>query len=1038
MRNRITFDDGLILTDADFIGGINYNQNLCGSGDIVVGTVMQQSIKFVVRYDEVTAQSLIGKRGLWEVQWINEDTWNAIGYFNIADVKRRDKVSSSVTAYDDFIHTEIYIDDYLDEGKIMLPTELEQHLINVLAICNNKCGGIMGGGYNWNFSGNETFQVKDNYRAINITAKQVLSYIAQVAGGFLWIDNNAHIRLTPIGDITHETNITNSMYKTFTKALYEVQPINWLIVQKNDDDMGVQAKADERVRDNVYKITNNPLFYAESEAEIRDAVDNVYNAINNIVYVPGKVTLFKDYGIKCGDYIFVDGNKMLVTSKKITASGVELSSSGNQWREATGEDVNPSIVALRGKTNELYRDIEETRSTLTDAYEGLQSEVRQTADSLTVEISQVKQNVETQNGQIAEVVEKQADMELTLDGFKVDIESVEKTANSAIEQTASLKSDFDGFESEITRIETIANTANSNSTTAIEKSSKLEQDFDGFSVKLESVETTANNASSKADSANSKADTANTNATSAIERVSELEQTLDSFSVKLESVETKADNAQDTANNANSLAGTANTNATTAITKTSELEQTLDTFSVKLTNIEKTANDANTSAGTANSNVTELREQISEFEQTLDGFELSVSNVEKDIDTLQEEQASLSLTVNGFSTRISSAEETADGASNKVSTLEQTVDGFDARVTASTSTANEAKTLASEAKLTAEGLTISASNGTTSSKLSLKSGSTTLSSTDISFTGYVKFNDLSTSGSTTINGSNIKTGKIDASLIDVDTIKTKTVYDSSGTKIICQASGSYCDVGGSSTYDFSYLRLYAGTAIYMGMSTSIGTLSLVIDTKNQVIRGMSSSTLWDLGTNAYPFDNLYAKKIYLGDNGGYLSMDANKKLLVNGVAITNSSDDVEVSKLTSSYNSVELVGSTLQPSVDSTYYLGSSTKYWKYLYVDQIYLSSTCYITAGSASSIKVGTTTIGASSGSSDVSQLKNGSYTLSLSTAGVLTPSKSATCDLGSSSYYWRYLYVSQIYIYYNSYSYLTLTCNSSKKLCVNGTAI
>lgn len=929
MRNRITFDDGLILTDADFIGGINYNQNLCGSGDIVVGTVMQQSIKFVVRYDEVTAQSLIGKRGLWEVQWINEDTWNAIGYFNIADVKKKDKVSSSITAYDDFIHTEIYIDEALENKTLTLPTTLNQHLLEVLDYCRTKSGGTIGALNQCLMAGNDTFAVKDNYRAINITAKQVLSYIAQVAGGYFWFDKDGKLNLTPIGYITNPTSFNGSIYKSCTKSLYSVQPINWLIVQMNDDDLGVQVKADNRIRDNVYKITNNPLFYAESDAEIRNAVENVYSTINNITYTPGKIALFKDYGIKCGDYITVDGNQMLITSKRIKSSGVELSSSGNQWREATGEDVNPSIVALRGKTNELYRDIEETRSTLTDAFEGLQSEVRQTANSLTANITQINQNIETQNGEIASVVEKQASMELTLDGFGVSISEIEETANTAIEKTASLETSFDGFESKITSIETTANTANSNSTTAIEKTSELEQKLDGFSVKLESIETTANNA--------------------------------------------------------NSTAGTANENANTALSKASSLEQTLD------------------------------------------GFELRVSSVEQTADTLTTKQSTLQQTVDGFQTTVSETQQIANQANTTASEAKQTANSFSTRIT-------DAQNNASEAKQTVDGLTLSVSNSSTSSTLSLKSGSTTLSSDTISFTGFVSFSDLSTSGKTTINGSNIKTGKIDASLIDVSTIKTTQVYDSTGTNIICKASGTQCEIGGSSTYDFNYLKLYAGSQVQIGMSSSIGTLSLIIDTSNQVIRGMSSSTLWDLGTVSYPFDKIYVKTIYMGSGGGYISMDANKKLLVNGVAITDSGNDSVVDTLKSSSYSVQLVSYMLTPSVNGSYYLGTAQKYWKYLYVNQIYLSSTCYISAGSATSIKVGTSTISAGGGGSD---LTSGSYSVSLSNS-TLKPKASATYELGTTSNYWKTLYVGTIYLQYSSYVYCKLTCNSSKKLCVDGTAI
>ena len=64
-----------------------------------------------------------------------------------------------------------------------------------------------------------------------------------------------------------------------------------------------------------------------------------------------------------------------------------------------------------------------------------------------------------------------------------------------------------------------------------------------------------------------------------------------------------------------------------------------------------------------------------------------------------------------------------------------------------------------------DGITLSAANGSESSTLTLKYGSTTLASAQITFNGLVNFvtqSDLSTAGQTTINGGNIKTGVIDS------------------------------------------------------------------------------------------------------------------------------------------------------------------------------------------------------------------------------------------------------------------------------------
>lgn len=85
-------------------------------------------------------------------------------------------------------------------------------------------------------------------------------------------------------------------------------------------------------------------------------------------------------------------------------------------------------------------------------------------------------------------------------------------------------------------------------------------------------------------------------------------------------------------------------------------------------------------------------------------------------------------------------------------------------------------------KLFAEGLTLSVTNAADgkSSTLTLKSGETTLSSGNITLSGLVSFTDLSTSGKTTINGSNITTGAINANLItagklNADLIKGGTI-----------------------------------------------------------------------------------------------------------------------------------------------------------------------------------------------------------------------------------------------------------------------
>ena len=69
-------------------------------------------------------------------------------------------------------------------------------------------------------------------------------------------------------------------------------------------------------------------------------------------------------------------------SKKLSSSGCVLKCVGNKTRQLVESGLNGEIIALRGKTNELYRDLEQTKSTLTDISADLRTEISQTAEQV--------------------------------------------------------------------------------------------------------------------------------------------------------------------------------------------------------------------------------------------------------------------------------------------------------------------------------------------------------------------------------------------------------------------------------------------------------------------------------------------------------------------------------------------------------------------------------------------------------------------------------------------------------------------------------
>lgn len=106
-----------------------------------------------------------------------------------------------------------------------------------------------------------------------------------------------------------------------------------------------------------------------------------------------------------------------------------------------------------------------------------------------------------------------------------------------------------------------------------------------------------------------------------------------------------------------------------------------------------------------------------------------------------------------------------------------------------------------------EGITLSASTNGTTSTITLKSGSTTITSAQIKFTGLVTFTDLYTSGSTQINADNITTGTVGARILSSS--QGASVNDICATEI--DAGVIYTKVGslaGAERTIFSLSPLY--------------------------------------------------------------------------------------------------------------------------------------------------------------------------------------------------------------------------------------
>lgn len=173
----------------------------------------------------------------------------------------------------------------------------------------------------------------------------------------------------------------------------------------------------------------------------------------------------------------------------------------------------------------------------------------------------------------------------------------------------------------------------------------------------------------------------------------------------------------------------------------------ITSIEMNINGITSTVNDHNERLSVVEQTNSEIKQTIAQHGEELDEYGTKISQIEQTT-------GGLTSTVATIDSRLNDIDDSIDSANAKISTIEQTANSI-------TATVNDHGESISTLEQTADSI---------SSTLTSQGEMINQIKQDvdgISLTGYVKFNDLSTAGSTTINGSNITTGTINADVINV-------------------------------------------------------------------------------------------------------------------------------------------------------------------------------------------------------------------------------------------------------------------------------
>ena len=124
-----------------------------------------------------------------------------------------------------------------------------------------------------------------------LTGRQLLSFIAQLAGGFAVnvYDNGSKIDI--INYATYSSSILPSVYKEIYFSDYDLPVIDAVIIAQEDGDIGHRYGSG----DNVLAIYGNLLATTISDSDLDSICQSLYTLYQSYTFIsPGELKLFKD------------------------------------------------------------------------------------------------------------------------------------------------------------------------------------------------------------------------------------------------------------------------------------------------------------------------------------------------------------------------------------------------------------------------------------------------------------------------------------------------------------------------------------------------------------------------------------------------------------------------------------------------------------------------------------------------------------------------------------------------------------------------
>ena len=398
---KISFDGGGITNTDIFSETMQITESICSDSQISFGNCEASIFKITV------ANINIPLEGKWiSVSMVlngKEDNPFIFGTYKVSSFKpSADRSKRELIAYD-------AIKDILDADVTNWYTSLQFPLS--LKSFRNSFFAYIGIEQEDTSLVNDNMTVEKTIESDEISGKLIINAICEINGCFGVMSRQNKFRyielalnqfgLYPRNDIYPADDlypvepsgrkISNSLWIDCEYEDYLVEKIDKLQVRNEENDVGAIVGTGS----NAYVIQDNFLVYGKSSQDLSEIAKNAFSLIKNLSkYRPFKATCLGNPCIEVGDIVRITTKNEIIESYifQREISGIQMlkdryATDGSRKRLQNLNSRNKDIKQLKGKTNTLVRNVEETKIELKDLDKNLSAKISINANNISAEVT---------------------------------------------------------------------------------------------------------------------------------------------------------------------------------------------------------------------------------------------------------------------------------------------------------------------------------------------------------------------------------------------------------------------------------------------------------------------------------------------------------------------------------------------------------------------------------------------------------------------------------------------------------------------------